>query len=375
MRLTLPDALGLIIGFSLGGLALALYLPPSGDPPGQPAGEPAPAPTAVRPVSATPPAPTHPAPTRPTSQRLASQNQVTAAVQPRRLPDAVAPRQPASPASFPGSPSGSPSGSPPGSPLGPAPPPLLPEVVTPSPPTVSTMPNVIRPTEQSKNVGLSGTGFFIAGDGLVMTAAHVVDGCKTTQVASRFVPTAPARILATDTRNDLALLRAPSVRPPGVMAFATAPAPGAHLTLYGYPAGSDTLIPTEALGTLRNDRAQGQQALPSGQIVQASNRPADARDFLWIDAQAVRQGFSGGPIVGPRGDVVGVLKGMVVNRDPGGGGPTTPTGIAIGPGTRPIMAFVQQEIPTFDIDAATRLVSTDSAENARKSVVHVFCWR
>ncbi|MGE0419976.1 MAG: serine protease, partial [Acetobacteraceae bacterium] len=285
MRLTLPDMIGLLIGFALGGLGLLLFLP--GAPEAPPADQ-APTPAVVRPEKATPP-----------PDRSAVRMPPPQAIAPAPAPIAVAPR--------------------------------MPDVVRPGihgdarGPHVTAMPHVIRPTDRTKQVGLSGTGFFIASDGLLLTAAHVVDGCRTTQITSRDVGMAAARVLATDSQHDLALLRAQDVRPPALLSFAAPPAAGAGLTVFGYPSGADTQVPTEARGTLRNDQA----AAPPNQ------RP-DPRDFVLIEAGSVRQGFSGGPIIGPGGRVFGMLKGIVVNRDHGPSERVRPTGMAIGAGTRPI---------------------------------------
>lgn len=134
--------------------------------------------------------------------------------------------------------------------------------------------------------------------------------------------------------------------------------------MFGYPSGADTQVPTEARGTLRNDQA----AAPPNQ------RP-DPRDFVLIEAGSVRQGFSGGPIIGPGGRVFGMLKGIVVNRDHGPSEHARPTGMAIGAGTRPIGTFLHREMPQLDTIAATHLTSADSANDARKAVVHVYCWQ
>ncbi len=317
MRLSLPDVIGLLIGFALGGSGLALLLPdmPEAPPPDQ-----APPPAIASPDMRQSP---------PRATMVAAPPPVTSTPMPRIVP----------PERLGGSP----------------------------PPVVTAMPNVIRPTEPSKQAGLSGTGFFITSDGLLMTAAHLVDGCRTTEIASRHVGTVDVRILAVDRRNDLALLRARNVRPPMLLAFAAPPASGASLAVYGYPSGGDALSPTEARGTLRDGAGRVAAAR-----VAPGQRP-DPRDIVWIEAGAVRQGFSGGPIVGPGGAVVGMLQGIVVDRDRPAG--NSATGIAVGPGTRPIGAFLHREIPQFDMIGATRLTSATTQGDAGKAVVHVHCRR
>ncbi len=67
----------------------------------------------------------------------------------------------------------------------------------------------------------SGTGFFIAGDGTLLTNAHVVTGCRTGMVEAAGDATGSARLLGLDVGNDLALLRAEIV-PQAVADFGAA---------------------------------------------------------------------------------------------------------------------------------------------------------
>jgi len=53
----------------------------------------------------------------------------------------------------------------------------------------------------------SGTGFFVSMDGYVITNAHVVDGCPNPQLISGLASPVSARVLVTDTANDLALVK------------------------------------------------------------------------------------------------------------------------------------------------------------------------
>ena len=63
-----------------------------------------------------------------------------------------------------------------------------------------------KPSEGQRR-GTSGTGFFVSTDGYVVTNAHVVDDCLNPQLISGLASPVSARVLATDTANDLALLK------------------------------------------------------------------------------------------------------------------------------------------------------------------------
>ena len=221
---------------------------------------------------------------------------------------------------------------------------------------VSTLPNVIRPTDRTGPAGSSGTGFFISPDGSVMTVAHVVKDCRTIQIASRYLKSTPAQLLAFDAANDVALIRAPRVRPPALLAFSPKPSGTARLAIYGYPGDGDTLIPTETRGVLRTDRP--------------NYAGADKRDLLWMDAAAVRAGFSGGPVLGPDGDVIGVINGHVTQRLTFKGGGTSDTKYVFGANTRTINSFLNREAPGLALDDSR----STGAGDVDKAVVHVFCW-
>ena len=304
MRLELPDIMGLTIGFTLGGLGLAVALLLNED---------------VAPAPAEPPPPV-----------------------------VVTPRTPPPLVTGPG-----------------APPAPLPAIIRPAEPNagvrrIAMLPNVIHPSAPGQQPrprnappgNISGTGFFIGQDGTILTAAHVVDGCDSTQVVSRHLPKTPARIVATDTGQDLPLLRAP-VRPPALLSL-TERAGNGDLIVYGYPAQGDALIPSEATGRARPDLRK---------LANWVDNPG-----LWIEAGGVRPGFSGGPVVTEDGEVVGLIKGTILRPDPAD---RRPSGIAIGPDSKDIGAFLRREAP----EQEDWKQQTGGNDAARKAVVHVLCWR
>ena len=155
------------------------------------------------------------------------------------------------------------------------------------------------------------------------------------QIISRFVPRTWVSVMAADTEHDVAVLRAPGLRPPAVMHLASVAPTSGKLFVLGYPASASLTVPAETWAVMENDKFP------------ANIGPlANPRDLLWMSAPEVAHGYSGGPMFDPRsGAVVGMIKGQV----DGGylrlvrGMPTT--GIAIGPGVGSIGDLVRHEVP------------------------------
>jgi S1-C subfamily serine protease len=139
--------------------------------------------------------------------------------------------------------------------------------------------------------GASGSGFFIARDGTVVTNAHVVEGCAKLTVRTVQGTMVPATLLAQSEQDDLAVLKsdapAAQVAP---LRTARAPRAGEAVVAYGFPlsgllssTGNATTGSISALAGLRNDSRHLQISAP------------------------VQPGNSGGPLVDMSGNVVGVV--------------------------------------------------------------------
>jgi S1-C subfamily serine protease len=230
------------------------------------------------------------------------------------------------------------------------------------------MPAVVTPTqsvdEASGNAdGKAGTGFFISDDGTLLTAAHVASGCSRMQIISNYVARSWVSPVAMDQEHDIAILKAPGVRPPAVVRLAAnAPASG-KLFIMGYPATASLTEPAETWAVMENEK------FPDN--IGSLTNP---RDLLWMSAPDVTHGYSGGPIFDPRsGAVVGIVKGEVdggylrLVRDM----PTT--GIAIGPGIASIAALVRREVPYAAVSLAAS-PGDSGVEGLRRATVHVLCW-
>ena len=144
------------------------------------------------------------------------------------------------------------------------------------------------PQRRGAQQGL-GSGFFISADGYVVTNNHVVDHAKTVQVTTDDGRTFDAKVVGTDPKTDVALLKVTeSGGFPYVSLAKTAPRVGDWVVAIGNPFGLG--------GTV------------TAGIVSARGRDLGASaydDFLQIDAP-INKGNSGGPTFNLQGEVVGV---------------------------------------------------------------------
>lgn len=245
----------------------------------------------------------------------------------------------------------------------PLPPPLpLPEIRPAPLPTIvrPDMPAVPGETRRLPGMAYAGTGFFIAHDGSLLTAAHVVAGCTRAQIVSRHVAPAIATVLAVDATRDIALLRAAQVRPPAILPVGRAGGAGRVFVL-GYPASAGMLVPEEDWAELRSDRVAR-----TGGLLQAS-------DGVWLETSRITHGYSGGPVLDPRnGTVVAIVRAEI--EGPGLRRLALASGahLATGPGGERLAAFVRREAPWIDL-GHTLDGGEEPIAAARLATVHVIC--
>jgi S1-C subfamily serine protease len=138
-----------------------------------------------------------------------------------------------------------------------------------------------------------GSGF-VAGHGLIVTNAHVVAGEGSTQVLEGN-NSYRATVVLFDPSFDLAVLRTNAPLGPVLPISATLVGRGTQAALLGYPEdGSLTLDPA---GVTEEVTALGRDIYNQGAVT---------RDVYALDA-TVRPGNSGGPLMGPGGQVIGVI--------------------------------------------------------------------
>ncbi|MTD55950.1 MarP family serine protease [Amycolatopsis pithecellobii] len=156
----------------------------------------------------------------------------------------------------------------------------------------------IRGTASSCSRALEGSGFVVAPQ-RVMTNAHVVAGTDETAVETS-QGRLPARVVYFDPEVDVAVLAVPRLQA-APLTIAPSPAKaGDSAIVLGYPLDGPY---TATAGRIRNEiTLQGPDIYDSRTV---------RRDVFTVRAQ-VRSGNSGGPLVSPDGDVIGVVFGASV---------------------------------------------------------------
>ena len=142
----------------------------------------------------------------------------------------------------------------------------------------------------------SGTGFFVSKYGHIVTNEHVVRGCDTVMIRGAVKPT-EARVIATDSATDIALIKA-SLTPPRVASirfYGNGIAKGDGVMIMGYP---------------MEHSISGQYKIATSTIIDVVGPVGEAR--LLQFEEAAQQGNSGGPLLDLSGNVVGVVVGKAV---------------------------------------------------------------
>ncbi len=139
-----------------------------------------------------------------------------------------------------------------------------------------------------------GSGFVVA-PGLVVTNAHVVAGIPHPVVVDRAGARRPAEAIYFNPRYDLAVLRVPGLSEPPLRLDPSDVPRGTQGAVLGYPEGGPfTAVPA---GVIQRFQATGPDIYGQGSTV---------RNVYAIQA-VVRPGNSGGPLVEPNGEVIGVV--------------------------------------------------------------------
>jgi serine protease Do len=133
-----------------------------------------------------------------------------------------------------------------------------------------------------------GSGFFISGDGYIVTNDHVVDHATEVTVTTADGKSMAAKVIGVDTKTDLALLKAQGNDFPYATFAAHSPRVGDWVIAVGNPFGLGGTVTAGIVSARGRDIGSG---------------PYD--DFLQIDAP-VNHGNSGGPTFNAEGEVVGV---------------------------------------------------------------------
>lgn len=149
------------------------------------------------------------------------------------------------------------------------------------------MPNGMR--HRHEMMTGEGSGFFISPDGYAVTNNHVVDHAKSVQVTSDDGTIYTAKVIGTDPKTDLALIKVDGKNAFPYVKFAEhAPRVGDWVVAVGNPFGLGGTVTAGIVSARGRDIGAG---------------PYD--DYIQIDAP-INKGNSGGPAFNVDGDVIGV---------------------------------------------------------------------
>ena len=139
--------------------------------------------------------------------------------------------------------------------------------------------------------GSRGSGFIIHPDGYILTAQHVVDKAKEIEVRLADLQRVPAKLIAADSQVDLALLKIDTDRALPVLSLGDSESirVGELAVVFGYPFGRES-------------------SMSLGIISRAGRTYEDSAgyDLIQTDAGAYAGG-SGGPLLNPKGHVIGMI--------------------------------------------------------------------
>ncbi|WP_051324253.1 MarP family serine protease [Candidatus Solirubrobacter pratensis] len=167
--------------------------------------------------------------------------------------------------------------------------------------------SVVKILGTACGLGVEGSGW-VAGDGLVVTNAHVVAGQKDTEVLLRGRPPgADATVVAFDPRNDVAILRVAGLKAPA-LAIEGDPRTGTAAAILGFPGNGPYDVRAGRLGETREVITQ--DAYGNGPV----------RRSITSLRGAVRSGNSGGPMVDGDGKVVTTVFAATTSGPRGGFG-------------------------------------------------------
>jgi serine protease Do len=141
---------------------------------------------------------------------------------------------------------------------------------------------------QMPNMAAEGSGFFISADGYAVTNNHVVNNAKTVQVVTDDGRTLSAKVVGSDPRTDLAVIKVDGHSFPFVKFSDREPRIGDWVIAVGNPFGLGGSVTAGVVSARGRDIGSGPY-----------------NDFIQIDAP-INKGNSGGPAFDVNGDVIGV---------------------------------------------------------------------
>lgn len=148
-----------------------------------------------------------------------------------------------------------------------------------------------RANEPSGTTQQVATGFFVSDAGYLVTAHHAIEGLPDIKVVMSPRQVLRAQIIRVDQEADLALLKVNAITPFVYLSHSNAVPAGMDVITMGYPQVSVLGITTKV--------TRG--------IVNSGRGMRDDPNSFQFSAE-VQKGNSGGPLIGPGGMVVGVVR-------------------------------------------------------------------
>ena len=150
----------------------------------------------------------------------------------------------------------------------------------------------------------SGTGVVIVDNGTILTNLHVVHGAKSIRVTFHDGLEAEASVIGIQPEHDLAVLRArtiPDDLPAATLRSTQGLRPGDPVVAVGFPFGIGPSVSSGVISGL-------------GREYQTTDGQRILTNLIQFDA-AVNPGNSGGPLVTPEGEVIGIVTGLLNPTD------------------------------------------------------------
>jgi S1-C subfamily serine protease len=174
------------------------------------------------------------------------------------------------------------------------------ESILPSVVHVRGLPDAPDADVQSTAEAQSGTGVVIVDSGIILTNLHVVHGAKRIQVVFANGLETDATVIGVQPEHDLAVLQAKTI-PDDLMAATMRSTaglrPGEEVIAVGFPFG---IGPSVSAGVI-SGLAREYQSVDGKRIL---------TNLIQFDA-AVNPGNSGGPLITPEGEVIGIVTGLL----------------------------------------------------------------
>jgi putative serine protease PepD len=153
-------------------------------------------------------------------------------------------------------------------------------------------PSIVTVTVDGDNQTSLGSGVVVRSDGLILTNNHVIDSQGTVSVRLSSGKTVPAKVVATDTTHDLALVQATGLSGLTPVTFATnsSVAVGDTVLAFGAPLGLENTVTSGIVSAFDRSVDTGTEKLTG----------------LFQTDAAINEGNSGGALVDASGHVIGI---------------------------------------------------------------------